>query len=234
MIVVFCAVLFCTALLTVVLTVHAFAYSRSVAASQSMGYDKAVVIDPGHGGPDGGAVGADGAVEKDINLAISLKLRSFFLASGFKVTMTRDDDRTICDKSCKTLRSMKTSDLHNRLRIANRNPGALFISIHQNIYVDSVYSGAQVFYSQNNAESKALAQQLQTNIRSLLQPQNTREIKPAQDNLYILYNAKSPAVMVECGFLSNMAECKKLEDDGYQNKMAFAIYNGVLRYYSEK
>lgn len=191
-----------------------------------------IIIDPGHGGPDGGAVGIDGAIEKYINLSISLKLRSFLLSSGFQVIMTREDDRTISDENCTTLRSMKTSDLHNRLKIANENPDAIFISIHQNIYTESYYSGAQVFYSQNNEESKYLAGIIQQDIIDMLQPENTRKIKPAQDNLYILYNVKSPAVLVECGFLSNYSECKKLQDDSYQNKIAFAIYYSVLQYYS--
>jgi N-acetylmuramoyl-L-alanine amidase len=229
---VFGTVLCLSALLTAGLTINAAVSRRSTEASKSPKYQKTVIIDPGHGGPDGGAVGVDGAIEKNINLAISLKLRNFFLASGFKVIMTREDDRTISDKSAKTIRAMKTSDLHNRLKIANAHPEALFISIHQNIYDSSYYSGAQVFYSTNNADSKVLAQTLQLDIRNMLQPQNLREIKPAQSNLYILYKAKSPAVMVECGFLSNPAECKKLQDDSYQNKMAFAIFYGTLHFYS--
>jgi N-acetylmuramoyl-L-alanine amidase len=147
--------------------------------------------------------------------------------------MTREDDRTICDSDSKTIRSMKSTDLHNRLKIANAHPKALFISIHQNIYDSSQYSGAQVFYSPNNKDSKNLAQFMQTDIKSLLQPQNEREIKPAQDNLFILYHAKSPAVMVECGFLSNADECKKLEDDAYQNQMAYAIFCATLHFYSQ-
>jgi N-acetylmuramoyl-L-alanine amidase len=232
-VIVFCIVLCLSASLTAMLTINAAAANHATAASNNQEYDKTVIIDPGHGGPDGGAVGVDGTVEKGINLAISLKLRSFFITSGFKVIMTREDDRTICDKSCKTLRSMKASDLHNRLKIANKYPKALFISIHQNIYESPNYSGAQVFYSANNTASKVLAQSLQTDIANMLQPQNKREIKPAQDNLFLLYNAKSPAVMVECGFLSSPSECKKLEDDDYQNQMAFAIFYGTLHFYSE-
>lgn len=230
---VFGVALFFSGLLTVIFTLQALSYRNIANALNNEMYDKAVIIDPGHGGPDGGAVGVDGVVEKGINLSISLKLRSFFLASGYTVIMVREDDRTICDKGCDTIRSMKTSDLHNRLKISNEHPKALFISIHQNIYTSSKYSGAQIFYSANNTDSKDLAQFIQGGIKSMLQPDNTREIKPAQDNLYILYHAKAPAIMVECGFLSNAAECKKLEDDAYQNQMAFAIFNGALQFYSQ-
>jgi len=230
---IFSTILTFAALLTVVLTLNASAYSSSIEVLNSLEYDKTVIIDPGHGGPDGGAVGVDGAVEKGINLAIALKLRNFFVTSGYRVIMTREDDHTICNKNCHTLRSMKSSDLHNRLKIVNAHTKALFISIHQNIYDNPIYSGAQVFYSQNNKDSRELAELLQLDISDMLQPQNERETKPAEDNLYILYNAKSPAVMVECGFLSNPEECKMLQDDDYQNKMAFAIFYGVLHFYSQ-
>lgn len=233
LIAVFSVALFLSGLLTVNFTMQALPFRSITDALNNEMYDKTVIIDPGHGGPDGGAVGVDGVVEKGINLAISLKLRSLFLSAGYTVIMIREDDRTICDKGCDTIRSKKSSDLHNRLKIANEHPKALFISIHQNIYSSSKYSGAQVFYSANNVDSKDLAQMIQGGIKSMLQPDNTREIKPAEDNLYILYHAQSPAVMVECGFLSNETDCKKLEDDTYQNQMAFAIFNGALQFYSQ-
>lgn len=193
---------------------------------------RAVIIDPGHGGEDGGAVGIDGTIEKGINLSISHKLRSFFKMAGYSVIMTRSDDRAIYDKGCTTLREKKSSDLHNRFRIISDNPNAAFLSIHQNIYTDSYYSGTQVFYSPNNASSKTLAETIQLYVKSSMQPQNERLVKPAGDNLYLLYNAKSVAVMVECGFLSNNNECKLLEDNDYQDKIAFSIFCGTLQYYS--
>lgn len=192
----------------------------------------AVIIDPGHGGVDGGAVGVGGVVEKGLNLSISLKLRSFFEAAGYQVIMTREDDRSIHDEDANTIRSKKATDLHNRLDVINSNPDAVFLSIHQNIYSDSFYSGTQIFYSPNAESSKTLASVLQDSVRSILQPQNNREIKPAGKNLFLLYNAKTPAVMVECGFLSNPAEAAKLQDNAYQGRMAFAIFYGTLRFYS--
>lgn len=204
-----------------------------LAAAENVPLSRTIVIDPGHGGPDGGAIGYDGTVEKEINLAISLRLESFFQAAGYNVIMTRSDDRSIHDEGSDTIREMKSSDLHNRLKIENSHPHALFISIHQNKFSESQYSGTQVFYSQQNSQSKTLATHLQSEIRTLIQPDNTREIKPAGKNLYIIYYAKPPSVMVECGFLSNPAECDKLKTDAYQNQMAFAIFSGVLQYYSD-
>lgn len=199
---------------------------------EALSESKTVIIDPGHGGEDGGAVGTDGTIEKGINLSISLKLRSFFKMAGYSVIMTRSDDRAIYDKGCTTLREKKSSDLHNRFHIISGHPNAAFLSIHQNIYTDSYYSGTQVFYSPNNPSSKTLAETIQQYVKSSIQPQNDRLVKPAGDNLYLLYNAKSVAVMVECGFLSNNSECKQLEDNDYQDKVAFSIFCGTLQYYS--
>jgi N-acetylmuramoyl-L-alanine amidase len=194
--------------------------------------EKTVIIDPGHGGPDGGAVGIDGSVEKNINLALSLRLRAFLTAAGFRVIMTRSDDRAINDSGAKTIRDIKRTDLHNRLKIINNNPGAIFVSIHQNIYESPQYSGAQIFYSKNNAQSRVLAVSIQARFRALLQPGNEREIKEAQSNLFILYNSKSPAVLAECGFMSNPAECALLQSDEYRAKAAFAVFCGIMDYYS--
>jgi N-acetylmuramoyl-L-alanine amidase len=228
---VFSALLLLLALICVPLIIKAAEAGRF--GKLNAGYSRTVIIDPGHGGPDGGAVGVDGVVEKGINLSISLKLRSYFIAAGYTVIMTREDDRTIADEGSKTIRSKKNTDLHNRLDIVDAYPNALFISIHQNIYSSAQYSGTQVFYSPNNPCSKDLATLWQSTVKNQLQPDNSRAIKPAEDNLFILYHAKSPAVMVECGFLSNPGECKKLEDNAYQNQMAFSIFSGTLQYYSQ-
>ncbi|HCB99845.1 MAG TPA: cell wall hydrolase [Ruminococcaceae bacterium] len=192
-----------------------------------------VIIDPGHGGPDGGAVGTDGNYEKDINLAISLKLRNFFLIGGYRVIMTREDDRSIYDKGSNSIREKKVTDIHNRFKIAEEHPKALFLSIHQNLYTDSQYNGAQMFYSTNNPASKILAQNLQDEIHNLIQPQNERIVKPAGDNLYILYHTHTPAVLAECGFVSNPTENRNLQKEEYQNKMAFSIYCGTLHYQNQ-
>jgi N-acetylmuramoyl-L-alanine amidase len=191
-----------------------------------------ILIDPGHGGVDGGAVGYDGVVEKTINLKISIKLKSLFEFSGFKVLMTREDDRSVHDAGSTTIRQKKVTDIHNRSKLLAKHPEALFISIHQNKFEQKKYSGTQVFFSKNNEKSRLLAQFIQTNVKDLIQPNNTREIKPAGKNLYILYHATTPAVMVECGFLSNQNEAMLLQNDRYQSKMAFSIYCGLLDYCS--
>ncbi len=202
------------------------------ANSTGPNYVKTVIIDPGHGGVDGGAVGANGVVEKGINLDISLKLKSFFQMAGYQVIMTRDDDRSIHDEGSNTIRKKKVTDIHNRFKIVENNPKAIFISIHQNKFSKSKFTGTQVFYSANNEDSKTLAQFIQDKVTGLLQPDNDRQIKPAGSNLYILYHAKSPAVLVECGFLSNSQEATLLQNNDYQNKMAFSIFCGTLDFYS--
>lgn len=226
------AIFFCFVLPALVVT-FANVYRTSPLFGKTAGIaENTVIIDPGHGSPDGGAVGVDGVIEKDINLSISFKLKSLFQATGYTVIMTRENDNAIYDEGSKTIRKKKATDLHNRLAIVNSHSNAVFISIHQNIYKSSKNSGSVVFYSPNNDNSKVLAQSIQDSIAVMLQPQNTRAVNPAKRNLYILYNAKSPAVMVECGFLSNPAECKLLQDDDYQNKMAFAIFSGTLNFYA--
>jgi N-acetylmuramoyl-L-alanine amidase len=223
-------ILICSIIVAAMLTINK-AQSINSAQTIKRDYDYTVIIDPGHGGVDGGAVGACGVIEKGINLSISLKLRTFFEQAGFKVIMTREDDRSIHDDNANTVRNQKKSDLYNRLNIIKNNPRALFISIHQNIFEDSKYSGTQVFFSKNNDASELLASTLQNNIKNMLQPQNNREIKKAEKNLFLLYNAKSPAVLVECGFLSNAKEAASLQTNDYQNKMAFAIFYSTLLFY---
>lgn len=222
--------LICALIVITLLTINKVQIINSVGTTKR-DYDYAVIIDPGHGGTDGGAVGVDGVIEKGINLSISLKLRTFFEQAGFKVIMTREDDRSIHDDNSNTIRKQKKSDLYNRFDIIKNNPRAIFISIHQNKFEDGKYSGAQVFYSKNNDASELLAATLQINIKKTLQPQNNREIIKAEKNLFLLYNAKTPAVLVECGFLSNANEAASLQNNDYQNKMAFAIFYGTILFY---
>lgn len=191
-----------------------------------------IVIDAGHGGEDGGAV-ANNVVEKNINLSISNKLRDIFISSGFNVKMTRSSDKMIYD-SGDTLRERKVSDMKNRLKLFNENENNTVISIHQNKFTQEEYKGSQVFYSTNNKESEKLALSIKTSIKTLIQPDNEREIKPADRNIYLLYNSKTPSVIVECGFISNIEEARLLKDSAYQNKIAFAIYSGFLDYYNKR
>lgn len=214
----------------VALIITAFIHLEKYAAvNTAQVRDVTVVIDPGHGGEDGGAV-ANNIIEKDINLSVAKKVFELFELSGFKAILTRSKD-TMINLDGTSLRERKVSDMKNRLNVFNSDESNVVLSIHQNKFTDSKYSGAQVFYSQNSQESQRLAQNLRESIITMLQPENTREIKPADKNIYLLYNAKVPSVIVECGFLSNAEEAAKLSDEEYQKQIAFAIYTGFLTYY---
>jgi len=177
---------------------------------------------------DGGAIGVDGQIEKEINLSIALKLDTMLRAYGFQTIMTRDSDVSIHSPDAKTVRQQKTSDLKNRLKLLEDTSSGILISIHQNKYSQSSAHGTQVFYGKNCPESKELAEMLQKTITGYLQPENAREIKQATKDIYILYQATKPAVMVECGFLSNAAEADKLTDEGYQDQIAFSICMALM------
>lgn len=193
-----------------------------------------VILDAGHGGEDGGAVGINGVMEKDINLSIALKLEKYLKQNNFEVIMTRDGDYSTGDQSLGTISERKRSDTKNRLRLVEETGECILISIHQNFFTESKYSGAQIFYSGNRPESIELAESIQKNIVSSLQPENTRENKQAEKNIYLMYHCQVPAVLVECGFLSNREEADKLNNEGYQQEMAAAIYNGIIDYLQEE
>lgn len=229
------AIFCCTFFLSIAMfcTLGFAVYGKISEKCTSAETSKVIIIDPGHGGEDGGAVGVDGIIEKDINLAISLKVRDYLEASGYKVIMTRDTDTAIYDEDAESLRNKKRSDLHNRAKIINDNAaeGNIFVSIHQNKFPDSKYFGTQIFYSKNDPKSQNLASGIKDSVVGLIQPENTREIKAADKKIFLLDKSKIPAVVVECGFLSNKEEALKLTDKNYQNKMAFCIYCGIINYY---
>lgn len=208
-----------------------FANDRASDVLSNRAYQNTVIVDAGHGGEDGGAVGIDGTAEKDINLDIALKLEKILKLYGINVIMTRTQDVMTCDEGLSTLRERKVSDIHNRFALIEENPKSLFVSIHQNKFEDSKQNGMQVFYSGNNAESKSLAQSIQNSVVSKLQPNNKRVVKRSGSGIYLLYHAKSPAVLVECGFISNPDEIKKLNDDAYRMKTAILVADGILKYF---
>lgn len=207
--------------------------SGTEAASAEPVSDFVIIIDPGHGGVDGGAVGVSGTVEKRINLEIALRLRDVFSQAGYTVIMTRDTDISIHDSTAHTIREMKVSDLRNRLRLTEMYPNSLLISIHQNTLGDSSVTGAQVFYSPNDPESAVLAQSIQDEFNGGIQLAGDRQIKAAGDNLYLFYNAKNVAVLAECGFLSNSREESMLCDPAHQDKIVYCIYRGTLEYFNK-
>ncbi|ARP50314.1 hypothetical protein B6259_05155 [Ruminococcaceae bacterium CPB6] len=189
-----------------------------------------VVLDAGHGGEDGGAVGCSPVPEKVLNLSITKKIEKGLTSAGCRVVMTRTDDTMLGDNTLSTLHERKVSDIHKRLSILQENPGGIFVSIHQNHFADGYYNGAQVFYSSNHPKSKILAESIRQSIVSSVQPQNKRENKAATSSIYLLAHAKDPAILIECGFLSNASEAKLLNDTAYQQKMADAVTHGILNY----
>ena len=224
---------FFTLILAVVSVVSIRDYYSSVTVSYVPSYKKVIVIDAGHGSPDGGAVGINGTVEKDINLKIASKLQSLLERSGAKVIVTRSDDNAIPEDKLKSVRDIKKSDMKNR-RDFRENYGAdMFVSIHMNKYPSEKVHGAQVFYSSSPDESKILGEAIQGELKLICDPQNNRVAKKADKNIYILKESSVPAVIVECGFLSNKAEEQKLNTDKYQSQIAWAIYSGIQKYYEQ-
>ena len=210
-----------------------FMANFSAAEASSMPItQKTVIVDAGHGGDDGGAIGIDGTVEKDINLDIALKLEKILKFYGFNVIMTRTQDVMTCDDGLDSLRKRKISDIHNRFELMRKNPDAIFISVHQNKFEDSSQHGTQVFYSGNDERSKELSEAIQTSVTLTLQRKNDRVVKKSGSGIYLLYHAKIPAVLVECGFISNSDEVKKLKDESYRMKLAILIADGLLKYLS--
>lgn len=200
------------------------------ASSASIDEKPVIILDAGHGGVDGGAVGVSGTVEKRINLEIALCLRDMFQRAGYTVIMTRDTDISIHDSDADTIREMKVSDLHNRLALTELYPDSLLISIHQNTLPNSSVTGAQVFFSPNNPESEVLAQSIQDCFNRYIQLDADRTTKKAGKNLYLFYNAKNTAVLAECGFLSNKKEEAMLCTQEHQRDIAYCIYRGALIY----
>lgn len=192
--------------------------------------DYTIIIDAGHGGVDGGTSAADGTLEKDINLQIAHKLNNILQSFGVQTVMIRTEDISIHDETANTIRQKKVSDIKNRLSIINNTDNAIYMSIHQNHYSDSKYSGTQIFYSKNNPSSITLAQKTRLPVITYLQKSNTREIKQSGKEIYLLNNAQVPAVMVECGFMSNINENKLLKDEYYQQKLAFLLAIGLMDY----
>ncbi|MBR7070594.1 MAG: N-acetylmuramoyl-L-alanine amidase [Clostridia bacterium] len=183
-----------------------------------------------HGGFDGGAVAYDGTVEKEINLNIALRLQKMLQFCGAEVIMTRTEDTATDTRSDETVARRKKSDLQNRLGLMEQYADAVYVSIHLNKFTTGAASGAQVFYTPNFPEAARLGQCIQDSFVASLQPENTRVIKEGTKSTYLLKNAKVPAVIVECGFLSNRQELERLKSDDYQAKLSFVILQGILKY----
>ncbi|MDO4833351.1 MAG: N-acetylmuramoyl-L-alanine amidase [Clostridia bacterium] len=218
-------------MLVILFFINSFSAAKLV-QSTTNGTSRTVIIDAGHGGEDGGAVGKGGVVEKDINLPIAMKTAESLKKSGYDVVLTRDGDYAVYSEEARTLREKKVSDIHNRFAIIEDSGDCIFVSIHMNHFDSAYVCGAQTFYSGNNPESKKLADSVQSAIKTLVQPENERVTKKATSSIYLLYYAQVPAIMVECGFISNENEAAKLQTTEYQNQMAAAIAEGINHYYN--
>ncbi len=184
--------------------------------------EQTLVIDPGHGGEDGGAVSVSGQKESDVNLAIALQLDQLMGFYGVHTLLTRETDVSIHDQSAATLREKKVSDLHNRAAMIQAVQNATLISIHQNSYPSQKYHGAQVFYADETL-SLPLARQVQETFRAALDPENTRAAKPIASSVYLMNHISCRAILVECGFLSNPEEDRLLQEQAYQRKLAMVM-----------
>lgn len=195
-----------------------------------------VVIDAGHGGEDGGTSSAAGLVEKEVNLSVAMALRDLCEAAGIPVVMTRTEDKLLYDRNVDFQGRKKVLDLAAR-RIAAEKTAAewgdcLFVSIHMNAFPQTKYSGMQVWYGTGDPRSAEIARAIQQASCSLM-PDNTRKIKEAGSSIYLLDRIQTPAVLVECGFLSNPAEAERLSDEAYRRALAAVIFSAIAPYVGE-
>ncbi len=184
-----------------------------------------VIIDAGHGGEDSGAVGIDGVLEKDLNLAVSSILSELMLSSGIEVYQTRTEDVMLGNGEAG---HKKQEDLRARVDIGKEISDAYYISIHMNKFPKEYCKGVQLFYSPNNSQSLSLAGSLHQMVLTYLQPDNNREIKNGSKNIYLLNRLQNPAILVECGFVSNSEEAALLQNSDYQKKLALVIMASVF------
>jgi N-acetylmuramoyl-L-alanine amidase len=185
-----------------------------------------IVLDAGHGSSDPGKVGVNGALEKDINLAITLQLAKILENKGYKVVLTRDSDEILADKDAV---NQKREDMVGRVKVIEEAQAALTVSIHQNSFSNASVSGPQVFYYAESPQGKEIATALQASLDEILEPESPRATK-ANSEYYLLKKTPTPTVIVECGFLSNEREAELLSDELYQAKVARAIYFGLCKY----
>lgn len=188
-----------------------------------------VIVDPGHGGEDGGAVSSSGVEESQINLAVSLQVNDLLRLMGQRTVMTRTEDVSICDQGLDTIRQRKASDLKNRVALVNGTENAVLLSIHQNSLPSSpVTHGAQVFWNRQEG-AEALAMLVQDSLNGTINAGNEKLAKQIPPTIYLMKNITAPGIIVECGFLSNGSETQRLQNPAYQRKLAAAVTAGCLR-----
>lgn len=207
--------------------VNSFYNKLILTSSRNLFPNRTIIIDAGHGEPDGGAVSKDGIKEASLNLQIALKLEETLKKRGFRVIMTRKDEKNIAspDKQ-KTIREMKVSDIQNRIDIVNSSYADMLISIHMNNFSASKYRGWQTFYKTNSEESKLIAESIQSEMKNSIGLENNRTALKIE-NIKLIDKSKIPAIIVECGFLSNDEEKNLLQNEEYQKKIVEGIANGI-------
>ena len=213
-----------TLCLCVLLVVNWLSDERAEPVSAAIGTGRhwTLILDAGHGGEDGGASTAAGETESDINLAIVRKTRALMVFLGVEPRLTREEDISLHSGGAETIRQKKVSDLKYRVALVEEIPNAMLISIHQNHFTDSRYSGAQVFYNAGDV-SRQWGENTQEVLRQVLDSDNDRKAKPMPDGIYLFDHVSCPAILVECGFLSNGEEAALLVTDAYQRKVAVAL-----------
>ncbi len=190
-----------------------------------------VIIDAGHGGEDGGAVGDDGTLEKELNLMIALELEEMLRSEGIKTRLTRREDILLYDRNSDYLGHKKAQDAEARLKIADEYENAIFISIHMNSFSQKKYKGLQVYYSVNSPQSAALAGLVQTAVSTSIQPDNKRKIKPSTSGVYMLQKLMHPSILIECGFLTNDEDCTNLNSQSYRTRLCVVLLGAVCKYF---
>lgn len=189
-----------------------------------------VVIDAGHGGEDCGAIGVTGVYEKDLNYKIATYLAADLRSAGCNVIETRTSDALLYDPDTVEKGHKKLTDLANRLAIASSTPDALVVSIHMNSFPTPSSSGLQVWYAREDPAARDIAERIQARVRESLQPDNHRQIKETTGAIYLLDRAENPSVLIECGFVTNPAECARLQDPVYQKELSFVIFGAIMEH----
>lgn len=193
---------------------------------------KTVIIDAGHGGEDPGKVSSYSDLkEKELNLIIAFKLRQMLEDENYKVIMTREEDKLVYSEGTTNIYEKRRQDLTRRKEIMDNSGAHIVVSIHINAFPETKYHGAQTFYPPNSPESLKLATSIQKSMKSMLDNENKREPQEKKEAIVILTDLKTPTTIVECGFLSNEEEERRLGTDEYQTKIAAAIKEGIGHYF---
>ena len=205
--------------------------TEALPASSTADETPTVILDAGHGGMDSGAVSIYGDEEKHLNLAVTKKIGAFLESAGIRVIYTRSEDTMVESEIAGG--SRKNRDLMGRVEAARKEPDALFVSIHMNSFPLTQYHGLQVWCAPDSPDSLALASSVQSAVRESLQPDNDRRVKTAGSNIYLIHENPNTAILIECGFLSNPEECRRLSDENYRKELSFLIFSAIIEHLND-